>query len=87
MKEFTFQPRWKEELVVTGNGGEFILELPMGVLTAYLPTESTWKTKSPEWAKNLYSELEKELRLWCVENKANLIIDETAGVGINDKWS
>jgi hypothetical protein len=59
----------------------------MGVLTAYLPTESTWKTKSPEWAKNLYSELEKELRLWCVENKANLIIDETAGVGINDKWS
>ncbi len=42
MSKFKFQPRWKEELVVTGDGGQFILELPMGVLSAYLPTESAW---------------------------------------------
>lgn len=34
---FRFAPRWKEELVVTGPGGAFILDLPMGVLTAVLP--------------------------------------------------
>jgi hypothetical protein len=45
------QPRWEEELVVTGTGGSFILELPMGILSAYLPAEHVWKKKAPEWAK------------------------------------
>jgi hypothetical protein len=87
MSKFMFQPRWKEELVVTGDGGQFILELPMGVLAAYLPTESAWKTKSPAWARNQYAELKQELEEWCKENKAKFYIDETAGVGIEGKWS
>jgi len=36
---FQFEPRWKEELVVKGSGGSFVLELPMGVYSAYLPTQ------------------------------------------------
>lgn len=80
MSTFTFQPRWKEELVVTGPGGSFILELPMGVLSAYLPTESAWERKSPSWAKNLWPDLKNELEAWCVANKAAFIIDEQAGV-------
>jgi hypothetical protein len=32
---FQFKPRWKEELVVTANGKSFVLELPMGRLSAY----------------------------------------------------
>ena len=87
MGKFKFQPRWKEELVVTGDGGQFILELPMGVLSAYLPTESAWKSKSPEWAQNQYAELKQELEKWCKENKAKFYIDETAGVGIEGNWS
>ena len=52
MTTFTFQARWKEELVCTGPGGSFILELPMGVLSAYLPTEESWKEKTPNPALN-----------------------------------
>ncbi len=80
MSEFIFQPRWKEELVVTGSGGSFILELPMGILSAYLPTEEVWLQKSPSWAKEMYPDLKSELETWCKENKAKFIVDATAGV-------
>ena len=80
MNTFTFQARWKEELVVTGPGGQFVLELPMGVLTAYLPTEKIWIKKAPHWARKLYPQIKQDLQEWCKENKANLVIDETAGV-------
>lgn len=80
MNIFKFHPRWKEELVVTGPGGSFILELPMGILSAYLPTESAWQQKAPGWAKDLYPTLKQELEMWCKENKAQFVIDESAGV-------
>lgn len=77
---FYFQPRWKEELVVSGPGGSFVLELPMGVLSAYMPTEAAWKTKAPPWAVDLWPVLRFELDAWCQANKAKLFVDETAGV-------
>lgn len=77
---FHFRARWKEELVVTGPGGSFILELPMGVLSAYLPTEDVWATVSPPWAMSLWPTLKAELERWCASNRAVLIIDETATV-------
>jgi hypothetical protein len=77
---FTFEARWKEELVVTGPGGTFILELPMGILSAYLPTEQAWRDKAPTWAVDLWPELKIELEQWCQENKARFYIDETATV-------
>lgn len=80
MSTFTFQPRWKEELVCTGPGGSFVLELPMGVLSAYLPTEDAWKAKAPAWARHLWPDLKLELEAWCKKSKAQFIIDETAGV-------
>jgi hypothetical protein len=42
MSTFVFKPRWKEELECQGPGGSFILELPMGMLRAYLPTDEAW---------------------------------------------
>lgn len=80
MSTFKFQPRWKEELVCTGPGGSFVLELPMGILSAYLPTEDVWRSKAPAWARDLWSVLKEELEAWCVANKANFVIDETAGI-------
>ncbi|TBR40404.1 MULTISPECIES: hypothetical protein [Dyella] len=80
MSTFKFQPRWKEELVCSGPGGSFVLELPMGVLTAYLPSEDAWRDKAPEWAKGLWLALHDELKDWCLRNKANFIVDATAGV-------
>jgi hypothetical protein len=80
---FKFQPRWKEELVCTGPGGIFVLELPMGVLSAYLPTEEIWRSRAPSWAIELWPTLKTELELWCKENHAQFFIHETATVWTN----
>ena len=80
MPTFSFLPRWKEELVVTGPGGSFILELPMGRLTAYLPTEDAFRSKAPEWARGLWPQLRDELQEWCKFNNAGFVIDATAAV-------
>ncbi len=75
---FRFLPRWKEELVVTGPGGSFVLELPMGILSAYLPTEDAWPARAPAWAIDLWPALKRELESWCLKNNARLFVDETA---------
>lgn len=80
MSVFTFQARWKEELLCTGPGGTFVLELPMGILSAYLPTEDVWKQNAPVWARDLWPTLRVELAEWCTANKAELVVDSTAGV-------
>lgn len=77
---FRFLPRWKEELVVTGPGGQFILDLPMGIFSACLPTEATWRHRAPPWAHDLWPQLHDELKDWCRQNNAKFIIDEKAGV-------
>lgn len=80
MSIFKFQPRWKEELVVLGPQGTFVLELPMGILSAYLPTEDVWTRKAPRQARSLYPELKQELEQWCVANNAKFVIDASAEV-------
>lgn len=77
---FQFQPRWKEELVVSGSGGSFVLELPMGVLSVYLPTEAEWQHRAPLWAQLLWPALKSELEEWCTENNAQFYIDASAGI-------
>jgi hypothetical protein len=77
---FHFQPRWKEELVVSGSGGSFVLELPMGILSAYLPTEAEWERRAPAWAQSLWPELKRELEDWCCKNKAQFHINPSADV-------
>ena len=77
---FEFHPRWKEELVCAGPGGAFVLELPMGVLSAYLPTEAVWREKAPGWAKELWFPLHEELAVWCEANGARFVVDPTASV-------
>ena len=66
--------------MVTGPGGRFVLELPMGVLSAYLPTESAWIKKAPAWSRELWPVLRVELEAWCKENGAQFFIEETADV-------
>lgn len=77
---FHFQPRWKEELVVSAKGGSFVLELPMGQLSVYLPTETEWQRRAPHWAVSLWPHLRAELESWCRENDAQFHIDPSADV-------
>jgi hypothetical protein len=80
ISNFRFQPRWKEELVCTSPGGTIVLELPMGVLSAYLPTEAAWKHTAPAWSRDLWPVLRSEIEARCKANKTKFIIDETADV-------
>lgn len=52
----------------------------MGILSAYLPTEEVWRDKGPDWAKGLWPVLHDELLEWCRKNKANFIVEATAGI-------
>jgi hypothetical protein len=80
MAVFTFQPKWKEELVCTGPAGSFVLDLTMGTATAYLPTERAWVDKAPWWAKRLWPVLHDELQTWCRANDVGFVIDAGAAV-------
>lgn len=79
-KLFTFQPRWKEELVVTGQGGSLVLELPMGILSVYFPTEERWAVMAPVWARGHWARLRTELLAWCADNNAQFHEDRSAWV-------
>ena len=57
-----------------------MLELPMGKLTAILPTEEVWRQKAPEWAVPLWPQLKSELEEWCRKNNAGFEIDSTGDV-------
>jgi hypothetical protein len=84
MATYTFTPRWKEELVCTCDvtSRKLVFELPMGVMTAYFPTEEAWLARAPAWAKDKREEILADLRTWCASMTppTPLIIDATAGI-------
>jgi hypothetical protein len=75
-----FQPRWKEELVCSMDGRQFVLEMPMGVLTVYLPSESKWDADAPEWASHQWERVRDDLVAWCAEQSIPVIIEDSAWV-------
>jgi hypothetical protein len=77
---FRFMPRWKEELVVTGPGGQFILTFWMGIPTVCLAPWAEWQSSAPEWARPLWTQLYEELAGWCRENGATLEVAAGSGV-------
>ncbi|MCP4639129.1 MAG: hypothetical protein GY851_01780 [bacterium] len=79
--EFSFQQRWKEELVCSSSQGQFGLEITMGgARCVYLPTEASWKSRGPAWAVDHWESLHTQLTAWCEENGATLHLDERAMV-------
>lgn len=80
MPEFLFQPKWKEELICSADGQQFILEFPMGSPTVYLPTKESWQAKAPQWASPHWTELFDQLSSWSKANNVQLVVDETAQV-------
>jgi hypothetical protein len=78
--EFTFTPRWKEELVCSCSLGRFVLEMPMGVTSVYLPPEERWQSIAPEWARHHWTALHGQLSSWCSSLGYPLRVDGTAQV-------
>ena len=77
---FHFAPRWKEELVVTGPGGSFILSFWMGIPTVNIPPEAEWRKRAPHWVQPLWTTLYEELAVWCQANNATLEVEKGASV-------
>lgn len=78
---YTFQPRWKEELVCTCPFGSLVLDMPMGIVSVYVPTEARWRTVAPVWAIEHWPALHAQLRDWCAQNDIPLHVDASAFVG------
>jgi hypothetical protein len=82
IQNYRFQAKWKEELVCSTNGKQFVLEFPMGTPTVYLPTKSRWSAISPAWASNHWDDLYDQLSTWCEANDVQLTVSETARVDV-----
>ena len=80
MIKLQFQPKWKEELVCTMDGRQFIIEMTMGVLTVFFPSQSTWESCAPDWAIHHWAQVKEDLTLWCAQQKIPLVIEEHAWV-------
>jgi len=78
--DFTFQPRWKEELVCSCTLGEFVLEMPMGVPSVYIPTESAWQNLAPTWARPYWNLVYVQLVAWCANHGFPLHVDSSASI-------
>lgn len=78
--DFTFQPRWKEELVCSCTLGEFVLEMPMGVPSVYIPTEPAWLDLAPTWARPYWSSVYVQLATWCASHGFPLHVDSSASI-------
>lgn len=77
---FSFHPRWKEELVCSSSLGTLVLEMPMGIPSVYLPTEATWQNVAPAWAQPYWSAIHAQLKAWCAQHGMPLHVDSTACV-------
>ena len=77
---FEFKGRWKEELVCSSSQGSFVLEMPMGVVSVFLPTAEQWPLVAPDWAKSHWGELHMQLSAWCTAANIPLSVDPTAQV-------
>jgi hypothetical protein len=82
---YSFSPRWKEELVCTCRLGDFVIEMPMGITTVYLPTAERWQVLAPEWARGHWEILHAQLAEWCARQHIPLQLDATATVYPNRK--
>jgi hypothetical protein len=53
---FEFTPRWKEELVCECADGRLVVEITMGILHVYFPSEARWSRDAPTAAMGALEE-------------------------------
>lgn len=77
MVKFEFKSQWKEQLVCSCALGSFVLDMPMGVVSVYLPTKEHWQQVAPKWALTLWDALYQQLKQWCEGQEIPLHLDAT----------
>jgi hypothetical protein len=71
---YTFEPRWKDELICGGAKGKFVLDFKMdgGAGPVYFPNEEAWEESCPAWAKGEWGVVKEQLVEWCREKKVKI---------------
>jgi hypothetical protein len=75
-----FSPQWKEMLICTMDGHEFVLEFTMGISTVYLPPLESWERTAPGWARGQWERVRADLTEWCSKQKIPLVIEPQSSV-------
>jgi len=75
-----YQPRWKEILDGFVEHHHFSVEITMGDLHVYFPTEEAWNATAPEWAKDLWPEARDGAEEWSRKNAIPFEVDQAAWV-------
>lgn len=75
-----YRPRWKEMFDGFVGNNKFTVEMTMGTDHVYFPTERTWESNAPDWAKGLWSSARDEAVAWCEKNSVPFDIDQAAWV-------
>ena len=70
-----YQPRWKEMLDGRVGSHRFTVELSMGQLHVYFPSQEKWEAEAPKWAKGLWETAKLQAENWSRENKIPFSID------------
>ncbi len=78
MLRISFTPRWREELVATCNEGILVFELTMGKNHVYFPSESTWISSVPQWAKDKWQVFFDACTRWCSGNSIPISVVDNA---------
>jgi len=78
--QYTFCPRWKEELVCKTDQGSFVIDMPMGEVCVYAPTEVAWDRQIPHWNRNDYGNFIEELEQWCQAQQIPILKGDDAGI-------
>ncbi len=78
-----FRPEYKELLICTMDGREFVLEFTWGTYQVFFPTKSTWEASAPDWAQHQWERVRDDLTAWCHEQKFPLEIEDHAYVSFD----
>ncbi len=78
-----FEPKWKDELVCTMDGRQFVVEMTMGFLKVFFPTQPKWEASAPAWARQQWERVRADLAAWCEQQKMPLVIEDHAWVSFD----
>jgi len=61
------------------DGRTFVVELTMGRLTVYFPTQLRWEASTPDWARAQWARVQRDLSAWCEHQKIPLVVEARMG--------
>lgn len=69
------------------DGRSFIVEITMGSLHVYFPSEAKWQKCAPDWARDQWQRIMTDLEAWCQRENIPLTIADDAWVDFSSSGS